>query len=138
MTAPKQGPTLAVSVAVWSTEHSVRVQRGKPPNQGLWALPGGKVKFGETLAKAAIREMQEETGLAVAPQKLFLVKDIISLDFHYNLHCITAKIISGELAAADDAHSAKWVPYSELGQLPTVPDLATSVTLSKNGPFLPI
>jgi 8-oxo-dGTP pyrophosphatase MutT (NUDIX family) len=29
---------------------------------GEWALPGGKIKNGETAAQAAIRETKEETG----------------------------------------------------------------------------
>jgi 8-oxo-dGTP diphosphatase len=30
-----------------------------------WTLPGGKVEPGETTARAAVRELQEETGLSV-------------------------------------------------------------------------
>jgi mutator protein MutT len=29
---------------------------------GVWALPGGKLKKGETAAEAAVREVMEETG----------------------------------------------------------------------------
>lgn len=138
MTEPKQGPILAVSVAVWSENRILLVQRGKAPNKGLWALPGGKVEFGETLAEAAIREMQEETGLMIAPQSLFLIQDILATDFHYSLHCVTAAVVGGTLAAADDAADAKWVHETEITQMPTVPNLATSAALSKSGPFQPV
>lgn len=41
------------------------VKRGKGAAQGLWSLPGGHVDKGETAMQAAIREVREETGLAV-------------------------------------------------------------------------
>lgn len=44
-------------------ERFLLIQRRKPPYAGKWALVGGKVEFGETLAQAAMREVQEETGL---------------------------------------------------------------------------
>ena len=42
---------------------------------GRWAMPGGKVEEGETLADALVREMQEETGLDVEPGRLLYVCD---------------------------------------------------------------
>lgn len=138
MASPQTGPILAVSVAVWSNNRILLVQRGKAPNKGLWALPGGKVEFGETLAEAAIREMREETGLDVDPEHLFSIQDICAPNYHYSLHSVTAIFAGGILKAADDAEDAIWTTETELASLATVTNLSSVLERSKNGPFLPI
>ncbi len=42
------------------------VERGRDPSKGWLAFPGGRREDGETPQEAAIRELNEETGLSVA------------------------------------------------------------------------
>lgn len=60
-------PSVTVDIALFAVyDHSVEVlliQRGHEPFKGRWALPGGRVDENEDLDAAALRELEEETGL---------------------------------------------------------------------------
>lgn len=67
------------------------VQRGKPPGQGAWSLPGGAQRIGETAEQAARRELAEETGLSAGPLSLVAHVDSIHpdaegrIEYHYTI-----------------------------------------------------
>ena len=48
------------------------VQRGLEPQRGKWAIPGGFMENGETLAEGAARELHEEAGVLLPPDQLQL------------------------------------------------------------------
>jgi 8-oxo-dGTP diphosphatase len=63
-------PSLTVDVVAFTLRESrlqvLLIQRGEDPYAGRWALPGGFVRMEESLEEAALREMEEETGLKEA------------------------------------------------------------------------
>ena len=72
-----RAPQVAVGAVVVDDEHILMVQRGQEPGLGLWALPGGRVEAGETLAEAVVRELAEETGLEAVCGDLVGVVEVV-------------------------------------------------------------
>lgn len=67
-----------------------------------WVLPGGHVKFGETIFKAVIREIREETELKINPIYFVNSGELIhSQDFYRDTHFIYfdvyCKLVGGQL-----------------------------------------
>jgi ADP-ribose pyrophosphatase YjhB (NUDIX family) len=100
------------------------VERGRPPSQGLWSVPGGKLEPRETLAQAVAREVREETGLIVEVGTLACVLERFGDDHHFVLLDYFARVTGGTLAAASDARAARFVDPAELATLPLTEGLA--------------
>ncbi len=94
------------------------VQRVNDPQRGAWTLPAGFVDAGEDPVEAAQRECLEETGLQVRITELL---DVIARQEHPRgadiLIVYRGKILSGELAAGDDAGDVKFFSLQNLPPL---------------------
>jgi len=60
-------PSVTVDLVIFTIQERdlkvLLIRRGIPPFQGKWALPGGFVGIKEPLEAAALRELEEETGV---------------------------------------------------------------------------
>ena len=89
-----------------------------------WGLPGGRVDPGETPTTAAIREVFEETGLALSPSVVhhlgtFYVRDP-KRDFVY--HSFEACLEDMPSVVLSDEHTeARWMGLEDAVRLPLVP-----------------
>jgi 8-oxo-dGTP diphosphatase len=107
-------PRVGVGVIVWRGSDVLLVRRGKEPGYGQWSLPGGAQELGETLFEAARREVQEETGVQIAPCGILTAVDNLvygsdgAVQFHYTIVDVVADWVAGDPVAADDVLDARW------------------------------
>ena len=121
-------PIVGVGALVVYENRVLLVKRTKPPFKELWTIPGGKVRWGESLQQAAERELLEETGIQVKAGEVIYAFDIIQTDehngplsnrthyseFHYVVIDLVAEYISGEAVAGDDAAQVQWISVDDI------------------------
>ena len=118
-------PLVAVAAAVLNEAGRVlMVERGRPPSQGLWALPGGLLDLGEAVRDGVVREVREETGAEIELVGLIDLFEPVHRDaagcirYHFVVIDFWAHFRGGTVAPADDADQAAWVSVARLDELP--------------------
>jgi ADP-ribose pyrophosphatase YjhB (NUDIX family) len=126
--APKANSIVPAVTAVVIEDRRILLEQ-RTDNE-LWALPGGVLEPGETVADAAVRETLEETGIQV------LVVGVVGIysDPNHVIEydngevrqqfsiCLRAELVGGVLAAQpSEARRVAWVPVHELDRLPIHP-----------------
>jgi ADP-ribose pyrophosphatase YjhB (NUDIX family) len=112
-------PVVGVGGVVVRDGRALLIRRGKPPLYGRWVVPGGTVELGETLEQALVREMREETRLAVEPVEVLTVFDRIDRDgdevaYHYVIVDFLCRWVAGEAVAGSDALEVAWLRREDL------------------------
>jgi ADP-ribose pyrophosphatase YjhB (NUDIX family) len=126
-------PYLAVSAAIIRDGRVLVTQRARGPALGVWTMPGGVVETGETLTEALVREIDEETGMAVEPVALAGHREVVVRDDqgrvsrHFVILCFATRWIAGEPRLNEELSEARWLRPAELSSLKTTDGLAEIV-----------
>ncbi|MFJ6780757.1 NUDIX hydrolase [Streptomyces yangpuensis] len=119
----------AASAIVVDDDGRVLLQRRT--DNGMWALPGGRMEVGESIGDCAVRETLEETGIAVEvvgivgtytnPGHVFAYEDgEVRQEFSI---CLLAQPTGGSLRTSDESFEVAWFAPEETDALQMVPSI---------------
>jgi 8-oxo-dGTP diphosphatase len=116
---PNLSPKVTADAVVIEDGRVLLVLRGNPPFEGMWALPGGFVDYGEDTGSACVREAYEETGLDVEIKRLVGVYSDPGRDPRGHTVSIAYLCVrvGGCLKPGDDAKETGWHNLSALPPL---------------------
>lgn len=105
-------------VVIDHLERVLLVKRSVEPKLGYWCLPGGFLELGESPEQGALRELEEETGLTGAIDRLLGV--VTSQSAQYDTVLMVGFLVKnyrGNPVAGDDASDAA---FFARGRLPEI------------------
>lgn len=118
-----QNILVTVDAVLFTEDHQevLLIQRKNDPFKGQWALPGGFVEDDENLDTAAVRELEEETG--VAPDNLHQFYAFGAPDRDPRGRAISVAYYAVvrkndfQPEAASDAQAVRWFSLNDLPKL---------------------
>ena len=127
--APKANSIVVATSAF--IEDDGRILLIRRADNGLWALPGGGMEPGETVLGCAVREVREETGIAVEVTGLV---GIFSNPAHVVAYpdgevrqafsiCLRGRAINGTIRTSEESTEADWIPRDQLAKLDMHPEI---------------
>jgi ADP-ribose pyrophosphatase YjhB (NUDIX family)/diadenosine tetraphosphate (Ap4A) HIT family hydrolase len=122
----------AAAIAFDDAGRVLVIQRGRPPGEGLWTVPGGRVERGESFQHTVVREVREETGLEVTCGPLVEVIERSGPGYDFQIHDYLAVVCGGALRPGDDARDVRWVTDDELATLPTTEGLLPVIARARD------
>jgi len=117
-------------------DHEGRLLLHRRRDNNRWALPGGTMDIGETIAQCAEREVREETGLTV---KAYRVVGVYSDPDHVFAYtdgevrqefsiCFACKILTGEIVKSDESNEVRFWPTEDLDALNMHPSIRLRIS----------
>jgi ADP-ribose pyrophosphatase YjhB (NUDIX family) len=122
------------SAIVTDSEGNVLLHRRR--DSGLWALPGGVMDIGETIAQCAEREVREETGLIVQAYRLVGIYSDPDHVFAYSdgevrqefSVCFACRILGGDISKSSESLEVKFWSVQDLDNLDMHPSIRRRIS----------
>ncbi len=100
-------------------------------DNGRWALPGGVMDIGESIAHAVAREVQEETGLHVEPKRIVGIYTDPGHVFAFDdgevrqqfSICFACRLVGGEIRASSESTDVRFFSPADIDGLNAHPSI---------------
>ena len=103
-----------------------RILLHRRTDNALWSIPGGAMELGESIAQTVVREVKEETGLDVEPERLV---GIYSNPRHVVEYadgevrqqfsiCFACRLVGGQVAVSDESSEVGFFTPAEIEAMP--------------------
>ncbi|SEP80441.1 ADP-ribose pyrophosphatase YjhB, NUDIX family [Lentzea xinjiangensis] len=128
--APKAN-SLRPAVSAFVQDDAGRLLMIRRTDNDKYAIPGGQQEVGETLTQATIREVMEETGVAVEVTDLIGLysnpEHVIEYDDgevrqEFSI-CFRARPLGGDLRTSSESKEVQWVSLNEIDRLDIHPSI---------------
>jgi ADP-ribose pyrophosphatase YjhB (NUDIX family) len=129
--APKANSLVPGASAVVA-DNQGRILLQRRSDNGRWALPGGLMDIGESIAEATAREVQEETGLDVEPDRIVGVYTDPGHVFAYDdgevrqqfsICCFACRIVGGEVRPSTESTEVRFFATADIDRLNMHPSI---------------
>lgn len=105
----KHMPIASVDILTLHEGQLLLMLRNNEPGKNLWFVPGGRVRFGETLKHAAIRKLREETGLSAIRIEKKGVMSHFWPQAHYVSTFFVADVADNSVKLNDEHRDYRWI-----------------------------
>ena len=102
-------PIASVDVLALHKHRLLLMLRKNEPGRGLWFVPGGRVRYNETLEEAAFRKLGEETGLIASRIIKIGVMTHLWPQAHYVSTFFRADVTSDKVKMNDEHTDYIWI-----------------------------
>ena len=128
--APAANSLVVGGSAVVTDEHG-RILLQRRSDNRLWALPGGMMDIGETFGQSVVREVEEETGIRVVPERIVGIysdpKHVFAYDDgevrqEFNI-CLACRIVGGELRRSEESLEVEFFSAADIDRLDLHPSI---------------
>jgi len=102
-------PLASVDILAVHEDRLLLMLRNKEPGKDLWFVPGGRIRYGETLRQAAARKLREETGLSASMLEKKGVMCHFWPESHYVSTFFLAYVTNDKITPNEEHRDYKWV-----------------------------